>query len=324
MSRRFGGDRVDIVLFQQELRVENWMEGLKIIFLAFLIFVPVEYLLAVRPQKIFRSGMLTDVAFLLFNAWPVAVGLLLFSGLAALAATWIVPASFQRAVGDLPYWAQVPLIVFLADLGIYWSHRMLHASPFLWRIHVVHHSVENLDWLAAAHQHPLDLIFMKGISLFPILAFGFSTEAIGTYLLLLYWQSFLSHANVRISFGPLRYVFVSPEFHHWHHSSEREARDRNFAAHFAFIDFIFGSFHLPKGQRAQAFGVDHPMPRGYLRLLAYPFFAWRAMGSRTLRTHTNGAHASGASNSVNHPVNCLRARRWTNDNPTPRRTSPES
>jgi len=263
--------------------VENYLAGLKINLLAFLIFIPVEYLLAVRPQKILRRGLLTDVAFLLFNVWPVAVGLLLFSALAVLAATWIVPAPLQRMVADLPYWAQVPLIVLLADLGIYWSHRMLHAYPILWRIHAVHHSVEDLDWLAAAHQHPLDLIFMKGSSLLPILALGFSAEATGTYFLLLYWQSFLSHANVRISFGPLRYVFVSPEFHHWHHSSEREARDKNFAAHFALIDLLFGSFHLPKGQRAQAFGVDHPMPRGYLRLLAYPFIAWRAIQrSRTL------------------------------------------
>jgi len=112
---------------------------------------------------------------------------------------------------------------------------------------------------------------MKGISLFPVLALGFSEEAIGTYLLVAYWHAFLAHANVRINFGPLRYLVVSPEFHHWHHSSEREARDRNYAAHFAFIDLVFGSLHLPKGRRPQAFGVDHPMPRGFLRLLVYPF-----------------------------------------------------
>ena len=253
--------------------IENYLLGLKINLVAFLIFVPVERLLAFRPQKILRRGFLTDLAFLLFNAWPVSAGLLLFYLLGALAAMWIVPAPFQHAVGDLPFWIQLPLIVLVADLGIYWSHRMLHEYPILWRIHAVHHSVEDLDWLAAAHQHPLDLILMKGTSLLPILAFGFSTEATGAYFVLLYWQSLLSHANVRINFGPLRYVFVSPELHHWHHSSEREARDKNYAAHFAFIDLMFGSLHLPKGQRAQVFGVDEPMPRGYLRLLAYPLVA---------------------------------------------------
>jgi sterol desaturase/sphingolipid hydroxylase (fatty acid hydroxylase superfamily) len=272
-------DQGDSLLLRQRGRamLENYLLGLKFNLLPFLIFIPVEHLLAVRPQKILRRGFLTDIAFLLFNVWPIVVGLLCFSLLGALVAAWIVPASLQHMVGDLPYWAQVPLIVLLADLGIYWTHRMMHEYPMLWRVHAVHHSVEDLDWLAAAHQHPLDVILIKGASLLPVLALGFSEEATGTYVLLLYWQSFLSHANVRINFGPLRYVLVSPEFHHWHHSSEREARDRNFAAHFAFIDLLFGSLHLPKGQRAQTFGVDHPMPRGYLRLLAYPFIAWRQM-----------------------------------------------
>ena len=257
--------------------IENFLLGMKTNLLPFLIFVPVEHLLAVRSQKILRRGILTDIAFLLFNVWPIAVGLLGFFFLGGLAAMWIVPASLQDMVSDLPYLVQVPLIVLVADLGIYWTHRMMHECPILWRIHAVHHSVEDLDWLAAVHQHPLDIIILKGASLLPILALGFSKEATGTYLLLLYWQSFLSHANVRLNFGPLRYVLVSPEFHHWHHSCEPEARDRNFAAHFAFIDLLFGSFHLPKGQRAQVFGVDHPMPRSYLRLLAYPFIAWRQM-----------------------------------------------
>ncbi|MGW1423446.1 sterol desaturase family protein [Bradyrhizobium manausense] len=271
--------------------LENLLSALKLSLLAFLIFIPVEYVLALRPRKLFRRGILTDIAFLFFNMWPVSLGLLFFWVLGALASVWIVPTSIQHAVGDLPFWAQVLLVMFLADLGIYWSHRMLHTYPTLWQIHAVHHSVEDLDWLAAVHQHPLDLIFMKGCSLLPALSFGFSEEAIGTYLLIAYWQAFLVHANVRINFGPLRYLFVSPDFHHWHHSSEREARDRNYAAHFAFIDVLFGSQYLPIGKRAQAFGVDHPMPRGYLRLLAYPFFAWRQRsGDSTKERHAD--HAS--------------------------------
>jgi sterol desaturase/sphingolipid hydroxylase (fatty acid hydroxylase superfamily) len=65
---------------------------------------------------------------------------------------------------------------------------------------------------------------------------------------------------VRLNYGPLRYVPVSPEFHHWHHSSEHEARDKNFGGIFAFFDLLFGSVHLPKGRKAKVFGVDHPTP----------------------------------------------------------------
>src|SRR5258706_11414517 len=92
------------------------------------------------------------------------------------------------------------------------------------------------------------------------------------------WQSVLIHSNVRVGFGPLRFLFVSPEFHHWHHSDHREARDRNFAGQLSFLDALFGSFHLPRGQKPTTYGLDQPMPQRYLPQLLYPF-----MGDRIFR-----------------------------------------
>ncbi|WP_229164738.1 sterol desaturase family protein [Bradyrhizobium altum] len=172
-----------------------------------------------------------------------------------------MPSALKQAIAGLPYLVQVVLVILIGDLGVYWTHRILHAVPAMWQIHAVHHAVEELDWLAAVHQHPLDVIFMKAGSLFPLFVLGFSTEAIGTYFLVYYWQAYLVHANVRLNYGPLRYLMVSPEFHHWHHSSEKEARDKNFAGMISFYDWLFGSVYLPKGQRPKTFGVDNPMPQ---------------------------------------------------------------
>ncbi|WP_246668169.1 MULTISPECIES: sterol desaturase family protein [Bradyrhizobium] len=248
--------------------------------LAPLIFVPFEQLFAARQQKIFRRGLLTDMAFLFLNGWLVFVGVTAIIAVATLVNQSILPSAVKQAVSDLPYWAQAPIAIVIGDLGIYWTHRILHVVPAMWRIHAVHHAVEDLDWLAAIHQHPLDVTFMKVGSLFPLFALGFSAEAIGTYLAIYYWQSWLAHANVRLGYGPLRHVLVSPEFHHWHHSSQREARDKNYAGLFSFYDVLFGSLYLPEGQKPTAFGVDHPMPKSYLALLAYPFFAWASMLKR--------------------------------------------
>ena len=71
-------------------------------------------------------------------------------------------------------------------------------------MHPIHHSIEELDWLAAARLHPIDKTLTKAASLLPIFALGFSEIAVGIYLMLYYWQSFLIHANVRIPFGTLR------------------------------------------------------------------------------------------------------------------------
>ena len=137
--------------------------------------------------------------------------------------------------------------------------------------HAIHHSIEELDWLAAARVHPVDQILTKGVSLVPVVALGFSEWAIAVYAVLYQWQSVLIHANVRIGFGPLRLLFASPEFHHWHHSNDREARDRNFAGQLSFLDALFGTLHMPRGRMPTVYGLDRPIPHRYAYQLLYPF-----------------------------------------------------
>jgi sterol desaturase/sphingolipid hydroxylase (fatty acid hydroxylase superfamily) len=255
--------------------------GFKIILIIFIVFVPLERLFAMYPQqKVFRRDWGNDLVFLLLNGTLTKLGLLAVILGIIFSAAWIVPPSVQAMVGGLPYWVQIPAIIVVADLGFYWTHRMFHAVPWLWRFHSIHHSMEELDWLAASRGHPVDQILTMGVALVPVFALGFSEWAIGVFAWIHQWQSILVHSNVRLGFGPLRFLFVSPEFHHWHHSNEREARDRNFAAQLSFLDALFGSFHLPRGQIPKAYGLDRPMPQRYLRQLLYPFFGERIFPSK--------------------------------------------
>jgi sterol desaturase/sphingolipid hydroxylase (fatty acid hydroxylase superfamily) len=255
--------------------------GFKVIFIIFLVFVPLERLFGMHPQqKVFRRDWGNDVIFLLLNGMLTKLGLLAVMVGIIFSAAWIVPASFQAMVGGLPYWVQVPAVIVLADLGFYWTHRMFHAVPWLWRFHSIHHSMEELDWLAASRGHPVDQILTMGVALVPVFALGFSEWAIGVFAMLHQWQSVLAHSNVGVGFGPLRFLFVSPEFHHWHHSNHREVRDRNFAAQLSFLDALFGTFHLPRGQIPTTYGLDRPMPQRYLPQLLYPFIGERIFRSK--------------------------------------------
>jgi sterol desaturase/sphingolipid hydroxylase (fatty acid hydroxylase superfamily) len=274
--------------------------GLKAIFITCLVFVPLERLFAMHPdQKVVRRGWANDLVFLFFNGILIKLGLLAVIAASIFVAAQIVPASVRATVGNLPYWVQIPLVIVLSDLGFYWTHRMVHAVPWLWRFHAIHHSIEELDWLAAARVHPVDQILTKGISLVPLVALGFSEWAIGVYAFLYQWQSVLIHANLRIKFGPLRWLFASPEFHHWHHSNDREARDKNFAGQLSFLDTLFGSLYLPRGQVPTTYGLDQPMPQRYLPQLIYPFVGDRIIQStsdagmigETMQAAESGGHA---------------------------------
>jgi len=143
--------------------------------------------------------------------------------------------------------------------------------------------MEELDWLAASRGHPVDQILTMGAALLPIIALGFSEWAIGVFATLHLWQSVLAHSNIRLGFGPLRFVFVSPEFHHWHHSNQHEARDRNFAAQLSFLDVLFGSSYLPRGQIPTTYGLDRPMPHVICVNCCIPSSASGSSPNRTQR-----------------------------------------
>jgi len=157
----------------------------------------------------------------------------------------------------------------------YWTHRAYHEVPTLWRLHAVHHSVKSMDWLAGSRQHVLELLITRTLVLAPIYVLGFSKEVIDAYIVVVGFQAVFNHANVSVRLGPLRYLIVTPNFHHWHHSQDQEALDKNYAAHFAFLDYLFGT--AVKSERAwpAQYGVlgDY-VPNGFWKQVKFPF-VWK-------------------------------------------------
>ena len=131
---------------------------------------------------------------------------------------WAAKDGIRAWVQDLPFFVALFLIVLVADLVQYWTHRAYHEVPVLWRLHAVHHSVKSMDWLAGSRQHILELIITRTLVLAPIFVLGFSKEVIDAYIVIVGFQAVFNHANVSVRLGPLRYVIVTPNFHHWHHS----------------------------------------------------------------------------------------------------------
>lgn len=240
-------------------------------FAAALIFIPLERLLAARPQKLLRPQWSNDLLYVFVNGLVIRIVLLLMVALVLAASRALVPGAIVAAVSSQPLWLQLAELILLADLAFYAVHRLFHSVPALWRIHQVHHSIEEMDWLAAARVHPVDQILTKGASLIPCFALGFSPWAIAAWAGIYHWHSLLLHANVRLGWGRLGKVIASPNFHHWHHCRDREAWDRNFAGQLALWDWLFGTFHLPGNRTAESFGIAEAVPASYAAQLLHPF-----------------------------------------------------
>ncbi|WP_051442754.1 sterol desaturase family protein [Mesorhizobium sp. WSM3626] len=245
--------------------------GLKSLLICFAIFVPLERLLAVRPQKILRNGFGNDVIYAVLNSAITKIFIVMVAAAAMGAAGLLVPRGLLLAISGQSIWLQVIEMIVIADLGVYAAHRTFHAIPALWRFHSIHHGIEELDWLASFRAHPVDQIITKSVSLAPIFFLGFSDEAIAIYFIIYTGHALLLHANVRINFGPLKWLIASPQFHHWHHADHRAAYDKNFASQIALFDVLFGTFHVPGSEMPEKYGVEEPVPTSYLGQLGYPF-----------------------------------------------------
>ena len=237
-----------------------------------LIFIPLEHFFALhRDQRIFRRGWLTDIAHFLFTRTLANIATFIFVGAAILLLHWLVSPAFQAAVAAQNRPLQFLEAVLIANIGGYVGHRLEHQVPFLWRFHSVHHSIAEMDWLAAARLHPLDQIVTKLLTIVPLYMMGFSKTTFGAYLGLATFHAVLIHANVRFKFGPIRWLITTPQFHHWHHSNDPEAFNKNFAGELPLLDMIFGTFHLPKERMPTTYGVSEPVPAKYVQQIAYPF-----------------------------------------------------
>lgn len=242
------------------------------LFILFVIFTPLERAFSLhREQKVFRNGWRTDIIHFLFNRFLIdIIGFLSIITL-AISFRWLINHDFQAMVASQSAWLQFIEAVFIANLCGYWAHRLSHTIPFLWKIHAVHHSSAELDWLASARLHPLDQIFSRAVVFVPLYALGFTKEVFGAYLAISIIHAIFNHSNVRFRFNYLRWIIVTPLYHHWHHSNHSEAKDKNFAGQFPFFDWIFGTLYLPKNKVPKIYGISEEMPKGYLKQLRFPF-----------------------------------------------------
>ncbi len=240
-----------------------------------LIFVAIEKLLPLRKgQAVFRKEWQTDLKHFAVNHFLVGLILLTVNFVIHNGFGWMVQHDFQLAVQRIWFVPQLLLCILAADLAQYWTHRAYHEIPFLWKFHSVHHSTKSMDWLAGSRQHVLEVIVTRVLVVAPLFVIGFSEAVVNAYIIIVGFQAVLNHANVGVPWGPLKYLIVTPDFHHWHHASDDEAIDRNYAAHYAFIDYLFGTAVKADRKLPNQYGVvgDY-MPEGFVAQQMFPFRA---------------------------------------------------
>lgn len=178
-------------------------------------------------------------------------------------------------VASWPVWSQFLLLFVVADF-IQWNvHRMLHHSPWLWEFHKVHHSVEEMGFAAHLRYHWMETVVYKSVQYIPLAMIGFGLDDFFILHLVTIVIGHLNHANVKITYGPLKYVFNNPVMHLWHHAKELPAGSHgvNYGISLSLWDYLFGTAYIPNENANEPLGFENleSFPKTFWNQLTYPW-----------------------------------------------------
>ncbi len=240
------------------------------------IFIPLERFWALHRQRVARKAIGVDLVYYFLNSMLPAVLLSVPFAVLAWGIHRVVPNPIQTFGANLPAGWRFAAALVVGEFGCYWGHRWMHEIPALWRIHAVHHSAEEIDWLVNTRAHPLDLVITRIAGFIPLYALGLAQPtqnpadpvSIAVILTGTIWQFFI-HANVRWRFGWLEFFFATPAFHHWHHT-RYDHINRNYATMLPWMDWLFGTYYLPADKWPDRYGISDKMPDDLAGQLLHP------------------------------------------------------
>ena len=159
------------------------------------------------------------------------------------------PDQLWPGMTDRP-WVSFLIYLLIFDLVDYLIHRGQHSVRVWWALHALHHSQRQMTRWSDNRNHVLDDVARDVIFVVVALALGVAPGQFVALVAVAQLLESLSHANARLSFGPLLgRLIVSPAYHRVHHGigigHESSGRGSlggcNYAALFPVWDIVFGT-----------------------------------------------------------------------------------
>ncbi|MDX8409199.1 MAG: sterol desaturase family protein [Mariprofundales bacterium] len=204
--------------------------------------------------------------------WPanlllVVIDILLMRLLLPAGAVGVAMVAQQQQWGllhlvDLPPMATIVLAIILLDAIVYWQHRLFHRMPLLWRLHRVHHADIHLDVTSGLRFHPLEIGLSMLIKMGAVILLGADPLAVILFEVILNGMALFNHGNIRLPERLdhiLRWLWVTPDMHRIHHSTESGEFNRNFGFNLSCWDRLFASYRArpQAGQLGMAIGLPN-------------------------------------------------------------------
>ena len=235
-----------------------------------------------KQQSAFRKDFWLDGFYMFFNFFIFSIAI---TGVYALCEQ--IATSFGFGIDSIAIisldqypvvWALVVFFV-LNDFVQWFTHVLLHRFEFLWRFHKVHHSVQEMGFAAHLRYHWMENIFYKPLkTLVVMLIGGFEPSQAFIVHFIAITIGHLNHANVRITWGPLKYIFNNSVMHLWHHVKalpKGQMPGVNFGISLSVWDYIFKTNYISdthNGEIELGFeGIEEFPTNSFWKQLIYGF-----------------------------------------------------
>ncbi len=232
-----------------------------------------------KEQSVFRKDFWLDAFYMFFNFFIFAI---VISGIYKMLGVFfndVGITSKTLTIVDIAHWPQwVQLLVFFVVLDFvqWFTHVLLHKYPVLWEFHKVHHSVKEMGFAAHLRFHWMENIFYKPLKTIGVMVLGgfepeqayivhFAAIAIGHF----------NHSNIKITYGPLKYLLNNPVMHLYHHAYTipEGSYGVNFGISLSVWDYLFKTNYIPEseGKIELGFPGDEELPKSFWGQLVYGF-----------------------------------------------------
>jgi sterol desaturase/sphingolipid hydroxylase (fatty acid hydroxylase superfamily) len=232
-----------------------------------------------KEQSVFRKDFWLDGFYMFFNFFIFSIAISGFYRLIQVGFSDIGITSKSIAFIDpsnWPMWLQLLVFFIILDFVQWFTHSLLHKYSFLWKFHKVHHSVKEMGFAAHLRYHWMENIFYKPLKTFAVMIlFGFEPEQAYIVHFIAITIGHFNHANIKITWGPLKYIINNPVMHLHHHAYDLpEGRyGVNFGISLSLWDYIFKTNYIPEdsGTIDLGFpGVDK-FPKSFIDQNTYGF-----------------------------------------------------
>ena len=232
-----------------------------------------------KQQGVFRKDFWLDAFYMFFNFFLFSLAINGVYSVTQALLERIGINSTSLSLVDLSEWSfglQIFVFFVVLDFLQWVTHIFLHRIPILWKFHQVHHSVKEMDFAAHFRYHWMENILYKPLKTLGVMLLG-GFEPEHAYIVHFFAISIghFNHANLKWSWGPLKYVLNNPVMHLYHHAYElpKGRFGVNFGISLSLWDYLFKTHHVPEasGNIRLGFPKDEEIPDNFFGQFLHGF-----------------------------------------------------